>query len=199
MTRTTKIFFAFAAFCMMATLAHAAPFHYNVDARTGERPYELDEDLTPEEKERVRNIVVNARNEGIFTPPAYNRDQIAVPGENGGANQGSTAADPSTGVMYVKTYDEPTIHRLTETVPSHRLSTTRESDEQRGYALYMQNCVACHGPNRARIPFQARTAAPMKQHTIGGEGADFDVRVTQGEPAVERVALAVDGGVVVLE
>jgi quinoprotein glucose dehydrogenase len=109
--------------------------------------------LDPEEKERIRNTVVNARNEGIFTPPAYNRDQIAVPGENGGANQGSTAADPSTGVMYVKTYDEPTIHSLTETVPSHRLSTTRGTDEQRGYALYMQNCVACHGPNRARIPF----------------------------------------------
>ena len=109
--------------------------------------------LDPEERERIRSIVVNARNEGIFTPPAYNRDQIAVPGENGGANQGSTAADPSTGVMYVKTYDEPTIHRLTETVPSHRLSTTRGTDEQRGYALYMQNCVACHGPNRARIPF----------------------------------------------
>ena len=28
---------------------------------------------------------------------------------------------------------------------------------------------------------------------------DFDVRVTQGEPAVERVVLAVDGGVIVLE
>src|SRR6185369_8200076 len=74
-------------------------------------------------------------------------------GENGGANQGSTAADPSTGVMYVKTYDEPTIHRLTETVASHRLSTTRGTDEQRGYALYMQNCVACHGPDRTRIAF----------------------------------------------
>ncbi len=109
--------------------------------------------LDPQERERIRNILVNARNEGIFTPPAYNRDQIAVPGENGGANQGSTAADPSTGVMYVKTYDEPTIHSLTETVPSHRLSTTSGTDEQLGYARYMQNCVACHGPNRARIPF----------------------------------------------
>ena len=109
--------------------------------------------LDPEEKARIRDILVKARNEGIFTPPAYNRDQIEVPGENGGANQGSTAADPSTGVMYVKTYDAPTIHRMTETVPPQRLSTTRGTDEQRGYALYMQNCVACHGPNRERIPF----------------------------------------------
>jgi len=108
--------------------------------------------LDPEERKRIRNTLVNARNEGIFTPPAYNRDQIEVPGEHGGANQGSTAADPSTGVMYVKAYDLPTIHRLTETAPSHR-STTSGTDEQRGYARYMQTCVACHGPNRERIPF----------------------------------------------
>ena len=98
--------------------------------------------LDPEEKGRIRDILVNARNEGIFTPPAYNRDQIEVPGEHGGANQGSTAADPSTGVMYVKTYDSPTIHRLTETAPVASVSTTRGTDEQRGYARYMQNCVS---------------------------------------------------------
>jgi quinoprotein glucose dehydrogenase len=138
--------------------------------------------LDPEEKERIRNIVVNARNEGIFTPPAYNRDQIAVPGENGGANQGSTAADPSTGVMYVKTYDEPTIHNLTETVPSHRLSTTRGTDEQLGYALYMQNCVGCHGPNRARIPF------PQQM-----DFSHFTARVRAGKaemPAFSETALS---------
>jgi quinoprotein glucose dehydrogenase len=138
--------------------------------------------LDPEEKERIRTILVNARNEGIFTPPAYNRDQIAVPGENGGANQGSTAADPSTGVMYVKTYDEPTIHRLTETVPSHRLSTTHGTDEQRGYALYMQNCVACHGPNRARIPFPQQMDFP---HFMAR------VRAGKGEmPAFPETALS---------
>jgi quinoprotein glucose dehydrogenase len=109
--------------------------------------------LDPQEKARIHDILVNARNEGIFTPPAYNRNQIEVPGEMGGANQGSTAADPSTGVMYVKAYDEPTIHMLTESVPTHRLSTTSGTKEQRGYALYTNNCVACHGPDRARIPF----------------------------------------------
>jgi quinoprotein glucose dehydrogenase len=136
--------------------------------------------LDPEERERIRNILVNARNEGIFTPPAYNRDQIAVPGEHGGANQGSTAADPSTGVMYVKTYDLPTIHRLTETAPSHR-STTSGTDEQRGYARYMQTCVACHGPNRERIPFPKEMDFP---HFVAR------VRAGKGEmPAFPETAL----------
>lgn len=109
--------------------------------------------LDPDEMARIRNILLNARSEGIFTPPAYNRDQIAVPGENGGANQGSTAADPSTGVMYVKTYDEPTIHRLSETVPGNQLSLISGTPEQRGYAMYSRTCIACHGPNPTRIPY----------------------------------------------
>ncbi len=109
--------------------------------------------LDPEDKASIRDILVNARNEGIFTPPAYERDQIEVPGEMGGANQGSTAADPSTGVMYVKSYDEPTIHRLAETPPPSQRIAMSGTDEQRGYAQYMQTCVACHGPSRARIPY----------------------------------------------
>jgi quinoprotein glucose dehydrogenase len=109
--------------------------------------------LEPEEKARLKEILEKARNEGIFTPPAHNRDQIGVPGENGGANQGSTAADPTTGVMYVKTYDAPTIHHMSESVPTQQRSTTRGTLAQRGYAVYSQNCIGCHGPDRERITF----------------------------------------------
>jgi quinoprotein glucose dehydrogenase len=140
--------------------------------------------LDPDEKARIRNILMNARNEGIFTPPAYNRNQIAVPGENGGANQGSTAADPLTGVMYVKTYDEPTIHRMTEGVPVRHRSATSGTPPQRGYALYTQYCIACHGPNRARIPYPKQI-----------DFAHFTaaVRAGKGEmPAFSQTALSSD-------
>ncbi len=109
--------------------------------------------LDPAEKARIRDILLKASNDGIYTPPAYNRQTIEVPGENGGANQGSTAADPYTGVMYVKTYDAPTIHNMTEAAPVRHLSTTSGTFEERGYALYSNNCVACHGPNRERITY----------------------------------------------
>ena len=33
-------------------------------------------------------------------------------------------------------------------------------------------------PDRSRVPFQARAASPMKQHTFTSEGADFDVDVS---------------------
>jgi len=109
--------------------------------------------LDPTEKARIRDIILKASNDGIYTPPAYNRQTIEVPGENGGANQGSTAADPYTGVMYVKTYDAPTIHTMTEAPPARHLSTTSGTLEARGYALYSKNCVACHGANRERITY----------------------------------------------
>ncbi|HEX5434600.1 MAG TPA: c-type cytochrome, partial [Candidatus Angelobacter sp.] len=54
---------------------------------------------------------------------------------------------------YVKTYDEPTIHQITKAVPAHRLNPNVGTDPQRGYAIYSQTCVACHGANRARIPY----------------------------------------------
>lgn len=109
--------------------------------------------LDAEEKARIREIVLNARNEGIFTPPAHNRDQIAVPGENGGANQGSAAGDPTTGMVYIKTYDAPTIHHMSETVPDYARYANIGPPEQRGFGLYSKNCIACHGPHRERITY----------------------------------------------
>ena len=110
--------------------------------------------LDPEEQARIKETLRNARNEGLFTPPAFNRDQIAVPGENGGANWGSTAADPATGMVYVKTYDAPTIHKMAENPPLRQGGfILAGTPAQQGYALYMRNCIGCHGPNRERITY----------------------------------------------
>ena len=52
----------------------------------------------------------DARNEGIFTPLSITKDQISVPGELGGANWGGAAADPETGMLYVRSADQPALH-----------------------------------------------------------------------------------------
>jgi quinoprotein glucose dehydrogenase len=103
------------------------------------------------EQERLHDILFNARNDGIFTPPTSTRNQIAVPGENGGANWGSAAGDPTTGMLYIRSFDAPTIHKLTETQPVRRFAG--ETQEQQGLAIYARNCSPCHGPDRARITF----------------------------------------------
>ena len=151
--------------------------------------------LDPEEKARIRDILLKASNDGIFTPPAHNRDQIGVPGENGGANQGSTAADPTTGVMYVKTYDAPTIHNMTESVPTQQRSTTRGTPAQRGYALYTQNCIGCHGPDRERITYPKQIDFAKLAATIragNGEMPAFSMTALKPEDILSLAAYLKD-------
>ncbi|OLD12543.1 MAG: hypothetical protein AUJ01_16085 [Acidobacteria bacterium 13_1_40CM_3_65_5] len=66
------------------------------------------------EKEQLRSVLMNARNEGVFTPQTLTRDQISIPGELGGSNWAGTAADPTTGMLYVRTADQPAVHKLRE-------------------------------------------------------------------------------------
>jgi quinoprotein glucose dehydrogenase len=126
--------------------------------------------LEPEEKARIRNILLNARNEGLFTPQSSTRDQIGVPGENGGANWGSTTADPATGMLYIRTYDAPTIHRMTIAPPAQQQFEVGTL-EQRGHAVYTHHCFPCHGPNRARITFPSKIGADVLARTVrNGKG-----------------------------
>jgi quinate dehydrogenase (quinone) len=67
--------------------------------------------LTPEEREQFRQRILKARNEGNFTPIGFD-DVIHMPGNQGGSNWGSTAANPADGTVYVIGFNTPTIIRL---------------------------------------------------------------------------------------
>src|SRR6185295_10522825 len=105
--------------------------------------------LDPEEKARIRGILQNARNEGLFTPQSYMRDTIETPGQLGGTNWGGTAADPQTGMLYVRTIDGPSSAKLSER--SAVQAVQNGTPEQRGRAVYGQFCEACHGPDRTGV------------------------------------------------
>src|SRR5207253_2925589 len=49
--------------------------------------------LPDEQRATLRDRVASARNEGLFTPPAM-KDTISMPGNRGGSNWGTTAANP---------------------------------------------------------------------------------------------------------
>jgi len=62
--------------------------------------------LTPEEYEALKERVRNAKNGkgpqgGIFNPTVLNGDAISMPGNQGGSNWGTTAANPKKGMVYV--------------------------------------------------------------------------------------------------
>lgn len=109
---------------------------------------EINPHVNEVEAKRLRDVVSSARNEGIFTPPSL-RNTIIMPGELGGSNWGGAAADPRTGMLYVRSIDAPTMHILSQ---RPEVSTVEGgTPEQVGRSVYAQNCQMCHGPDRNGI------------------------------------------------
>ena len=62
--------------------------------------------LPEEEQNCIKELLKESRNEGIFTPPSL-KGTIQMPGNNGGANWGSSAVDPSKGTIYIYSKETP--------------------------------------------------------------------------------------------
>ncbi len=86
--------------------------------------------LTPEERETWKTRIANARNDGLFTPPAL-KDTVSIPGAQGGANWGCTAADPAKGIVYVLSINVPSIYKLSTEAPAPGRRTCRRSGGDR--------------------------------------------------------------------
>lgn len=94
----------------------------------------------PEERARFKDEIESARNEGLFTPPGL-RNTVQMPGNNGGANWGSSAADPTNGTIYVGSKDLPAMLKLE---PEQELEIPQGSLEVQGLAVYRAKCQLCH-------------------------------------------------------
>jgi quinoprotein glucose dehydrogenase len=97
----------------------------------------------PAERERLRTLVKEAKNEGLFTPPTLG-NSIEMPGNGGGANWGSMAADPTEGIVYVQAKNAPSMLKLEAKAPRRRIPGPPATQ---GLVLYKQNCQMCHLPN----------------------------------------------------
>ena len=139
-------------------------------------PEEVNPFVSPEEQEKLKQLVREAANEGVFTPSSHLRPHIQFPGAWGGANWGSTAGDPQTGMVYVRSLEMISYERC-------RWSSRRSGGaggggrgqgaaplgprEQEGQNVYMQRCSGCHGPGQM----------PMRSlKVIGSEGFRSIVR-----------------------
>src|SRR6185295_339191 len=68
--------------------------------------------LEAPEKDRWRDALRTAFNEGVFTPSSSLRYVVQIPGAWGGANWGSTAADPATGMLFVRVLQHPSYRKM---------------------------------------------------------------------------------------
>jgi quinoprotein glucose dehydrogenase len=116
--------------------------------------------VSAEEQEQLRQAVREAANAGVFTPSSHLRHHIQFPGAWGGANWGSTAADPVTGWLYVRSLEMPSYRRMSISKPSEaRTQASGSPREQQGYAVYLQTCATCHGPGQTPMKSPASLGA----------------------------------------
>jgi quinoprotein glucose dehydrogenase len=141
-------------------------------------PDDVNPYVDAEEAAHLKSALMAARHEGIFTPPTLTRPFVLTPGQFGGANFGAMAADPETGMVYVRSEDLPTIHQLREWDPAARLSVEGHTPEERGASAFAQLCVGCHGP-----------AGPDGFHTL-----DRTAMIRIKDLGVERVTKTVRDG-----
>ncbi len=80
----------------------------------------------------------------IFNPPSK-EGTIIFPGFDGGGEWGGPAFDPTTGILYVNASEMPWVLTMIDVKNDEK---NNESWLQAGRRLYLQNCVACHGPER---------------------------------------------------
>jgi quinoprotein glucose dehydrogenase len=130
------------------------------------------------ERAKIRETMLAARNEGLFTPQTLNRNQISVPGELGGANWGGSAADPTTGMLYVRSADQPGFHTLS--LPGAR-GGGRGNAMQRGRAAFTELCQSCHGPAEAAGIRSMDRAALINVKELGADRIKRAVRGGNGQ------------------
>jgi glucose dehydrogenase len=118
--------------------------------------------LSAEDRARFRDQILSARNEGLFTPPAR-RGTIQMPGNNGGANWGGAAVDPSNGTLVVVSKDLPSLLKL-----------EAESGEDR-YLSGFGFMIASDGISPIAPPWTSLTAYDLNEGAIKWKIALGDV------------------------
>ena len=119
-----------------------APF-----ARQSFTPEDVNPFVSADEQATLKQAVREARHEGLFTPSSHTRHHIQFPGAWGGANWGSTAADPGTGTVFVRSLEMPSYRKMTRVEPraSDEPLIKGGARERQGYQAFVASCAACHG------------------------------------------------------
>jgi len=135
--------------------------------------------LDPQERARYRDELLSARNEGLFTPPGV-RNTVQMPGNNGGANWGGAAVDPTKGMLYVVSKDLPAMLKLEpgggrkSPAPSSGDGTPNDSDNDR-YTSGFGFMISASGLSPIAPPWTSFTAYDLNEGTIAWKIALGDV------------------------
>jgi quinoprotein glucose dehydrogenase len=106
--------------------------------------------LTPEQYQDMKERVAKARNGtgaqgGLFMPPAVDEETVSMPGNQGGSNWGTTAADPDKGMVFVVGVNQVAMLKLVDVTKYTAGNRGGGGGIATGAAVFQQNCAACHG------------------------------------------------------
>jgi len=114
-----------------------------------------------EDQEKIRQILRESRNEGLFTPPSL-RGSISMPGHNGGTSWGGTAIDPVRQRLFVVSREIPTLNTL---VPDNRpeiaATMPNASPEVPAFGSPYNFLLQSNGMASIKPPFSFLTAYDM--------------------------------------
>lgn len=116
----------------------------------------------PAERARLVDEIQSARNEGMFTPPGL-RNTIQMPGNNGGANLGGAAIDPTNGMLFVVSKDLPALLKL------QRSDNAKEANTDPASARYKSGfgfMFTSSGLAAIRPPWTTITAYDLNEGAI---------------------------------
>jgi glucose dehydrogenase len=150
--------------------------------------------LTPEEREHFKRRILNARNEGPFTPIGFD-EVIHMPGNQGGSNWGSTAANPTDGSVYVIGFNVPTIIRLL------KAGEVRAGGRGRAPEVVKEGRYVTEGfglyPTIINPPYTTLTAYDLNNGTIRWQiGLGDDLRLVRHGVTSTGTAASIKGGII---
>ena len=151
--------------------------------------------LTPSERETFRQRILKARNDGPFTPIGF-QEALHMPGNQGGSNWGSTAANPADGTVYVIGFNVPTLLRLLK--PGEiRPGRNGRPDEVVKDRQYLTDGFGLY-PTIVNPPYTTLTAYDLNQGAIKWQiGLGDDRRLAEQGIKGTGSAATVKGGLIV--
>jgi quinoprotein glucose dehydrogenase len=151
--------------------------------------------LSPEEREQFRQRILKARYEGPFTPIGF-EDVIHMPGNQGGSNWGSTAANPGDGSVYVIGFNVPTIIRLLKPGETRQQGRRGAAPEVIKEGRYVTDGFGLY-PTIVNPPYTTLTAYNLNSGTIKWQiGLGDDLRLAAQGITGTGTAATTKGGVI---
>jgi quinoprotein glucose dehydrogenase len=146
------------------------PTHPQPFARQSFTEADINPHLPEADKENLRRILRESRNEGLYTPPST-RGTVSMPGHNGGTNWGNTASDPLNQRFFVVSREIPVIIKLNELPNEEALARARErmpnaQPDTYPYTSPVNFLLQSNGMVAIKPPFSFLTAYDMNTGNI---------------------------------